>query len=143
MYTDGRRLRMTAEKKIAFRTIVDLPYAQALEQVIAALKEEGFGVLTSVDVRKTMKERLDVDFRDYTIIGACNPPLSHRALNENTEAGLVLPCNVIVYEKDGKTAVAIANPVVMMGTLGDRALDPVIQEARTRLEHVIAQLSPG
>lgn len=132
---------MTARTEIAFRTTLDLPYAIALARVTAALKEEGFGILTSVDVKKTMKERLGTDFRDYTIIGACNPPLSHRALQEDIEAGLVLPCNVVVYDESVRTTVAIANPVVMMGTLGNRALDPVIREAKVKLERVITRLS--
>lgn len=131
---------MTAEP-IAFRTTLDLPYAQAVERVIGALKDEGFGVLTSVDVKKTMKDRLNAEFRDYTIIGACNPPLSHRALNQNLESGLVLPCNVIVYDKDGRSTVAIANPIVMMGTLNDPALDPVARAAKTKLERVMSRLS--
>jgi uncharacterized protein (DUF302 family) len=132
---------MSANKEYAFRTTLELPHAKALDRVIAALKEEGFGVLTSVDVKQTFKERLGVDFRDYTIIGACSPPLSNKALNADLEAGLVLPCNVIVYERDGKSAVAIADPVVMIGTLQNPALDPVAREARERLQRVISRLS--
>jgi len=132
---------MTTREPIAFRKTLELPHAQALERVIAALREEGFGVLTSVDVRKTMKERMNADFRAYTIIGACNPPLSQRAFHENLEAGLVLPCNVIVYEKDGRAEVAIADPIVMMGTLNDPGLDSVAREAKAKLERVIQGLS--
>jgi len=131
---------MTAEP-IAFRTTLEVSYAQALERVIGALKDEGFGVLTSVDVKKTMKDRMNAEFRAYTIIGACNPALSQRAFHENLEAGLVLPCNVIVYDKDGRTEVAIADPIVMMSTLNDPALDPVAREAKAKLERVMASLS--
>lgn len=132
---------MSADKGYALRTTLELQHDKALDRVISALKEEGFGVLTSVDVKKTFEERLGVDFRDYTIIGACSPPLSNKALNADLEAGLVLPCNVIVYEKDGESAVSIADPVVMIGTLRNPALDPVAREARERLQRVISRLS--
>ena len=134
---------MNEKKNYAFNTVVDIPYEQALEKVKAGLKEEGFGVLTEVNVKKVMSEKLGVDFRAYTIIGACNPPLSHRAFTTNLEAGLVLPCNVIIYEQEGKSAVVIADPVTMISTLGDPRLDEVAYEAQTKLKRVIARLEKG
>jgi len=120
----------------AFRTEVDLSYQATVERVKEELRIEGFGVLTAVDVEKVMDEKLGVEFRPYTIIGACNPPLSHRAFTTNLEAGLVLPCNVIIYEQDGKTAVVIADPATMISTLGDPRLNEVASEARIRLQQV-------
>jgi len=91
---------------------LDVPYDTAIEQTTAALKTEGFGVLTTIDVRATLKQKLDIDFRRYVILGACNPPLAHRALTTELEAGLMLPCNVIVYEDDSGagSVVAVVDP---------------------------------
>ena len=124
----------------AFRTELELPYREAVNQVKEGLQIEGFGVLTEVDVEKVMEEKLRVRFRPYTIIGACNPPLSNRAFNTNLEAGLVLPCNVIIYEQNGKSVVEIADPTKAMGILADPRLDDVIAAARTRLERVVERL---
>ena len=124
----------------AFRTELDLSYKETLERVKEELQAEGFGVLTEVDVEKVMSEKLGVEFRPYTIIGACNPPLSSRAFNTNLEAGLVLPCNVIIYEQEGKSVVVIADPVTMISTLGDPRLDEVANEARIRLQRVIEKI---
>jgi len=85
-----------------FSKTIDLPYEQAIEKVTAELKKEGFGVLTFIDVKETLKQKINVDFKKYAILGACNPPIAHRALQEEEEIGLLLPCNVIVYEKDSK-----------------------------------------
>jgi len=124
----------------AFRTELDLSYKETLERVKEELQAEGFGVLTEVDVEKVMDEKLGVKFRPYTIIGACNPPLSSRAFNANLEAGLVLPCNVIIYDQEGKTAVVIADSVTMISSLGDPRLDEVANEARVRLQQVIENI---
>ena len=124
----------------AFRTELELPYREAVKQVKEGLQIEGFGVLTEVDVEKVMEEKLRVRFRPYTIIGACNPPLSNRAFNTNLEAGLVLPCNVIIYEQNGKSVVEIADPKKAMGILADPRLDDMIAAARTRLERVVERL---
>jgi len=124
----------------AFRTEVDLSYRETVERVKEELQVEGFGVLTEVDVEKVMDEKLGVKFRPYTIIGACNPPLSRRAFNANLEAGLVLPCNVIIYDQDGKSAVVIADPVTMISTLGDPRLNEVANEARVRLQRVVENI---
>lgn len=127
------------------RTHVDLPYDVAIERVTAALKEEGFGVLTEIDVKSTLKKKLDVDFRRYIILGACNPPLAHRALSTELEIGLMLPCNVIVYEdEDGAgSTISIINPVTMLGMGINPALEPVGSEADERLRRVLAALESG
>lgn len=124
------------------RAHVDLPYEQAIERVTAALKEEGFGVLTTIDVQATLKQKLGVDFRRYVILGACNPPLAHRALTAELEIGLLLPCNVIVYEADNGqgSVVAMIDANAMLGVGVNPALGPVGQEAAGRLRHVLAAL---
>ena len=123
------------------RTRLDLPYAQALERVTAALKDEGFGILTEIDVQVTLKQKLGADFCKYSILGACNPPLAHQALTTDLEIGLLLPCNVIVYEDDGGSVVSIADPVAMMHVANNPLLEPVAAEARDRLRRVMAALS--
>jgi uncharacterized protein (DUF302 family) len=116
-------------------------YDEALTAVIAALKTEGFGVLTEIDVKDTLKKKLDVDFRPYKILGACNPPLAYRALSAAPEAGLLLPCNVTVsYVADNVTEVAIVDPLSMLGIVQHPDLEPVAQEARARLDRVAAAL---
>ncbi len=124
----------------AYRTRLDLPYEQAVDKVTAALKDEGFGVLTEIDVKATLKQKLDADFRKYVILGACNPPLAHQALNTELEIGLLLPCNVIVYEEDGGSVVSLVDPISMLGVVENPALNPVAEEARTRLQRVIDAL---
>jgi uncharacterized protein (DUF302 family) len=119
-----------------------LPYADALARTVDALKVEGFGVLTEIDVRATFKKKLDVDFRPYMILGACNPPLAHKALSANLDIGLLLPCNVIVYQDGDETVVTAVDPVVMLSVVKD---DPVAAEvaidAKARLQRVIARLN--
>lgn len=113
----------------------------ALAQVTDALKSEGFGVLTEIDVKDTMKKKLDVDFRPYKILGACNPPLAHRALSAVPQIGLLLPCNVTVSQVDDETIeVGIIDPMMMASVLSHPELDAVAAEARQRLERVIAKL---
>lgn len=125
----------------ALRTQLDSPYERAVGLVIAALKEEGFGVLTEIDVKATLEKKLDADFRKYIILGACNPPLAHQALTTDLEIGLLLPCNVIVYEEDGGSVVSIVDPISMLGVVENPDLEPVAQEARARLQRVIEALS--
>lgn len=125
---------------------VAIPYEQAIARVTAALKEEGFGVLTTIDVRATLKQKLGVDFRPYTILGACNPPLAHKALSADLDMGLLLPCNVIVYAVDDGAVedgavISIADPLVMLKLADNPALNEMAQEARARLERVIAALT--
>jgi uncharacterized protein (DUF302 family) len=121
---------------LGFQSTLNLPYEAALEKVTAALKAEGFGVLTSIDVKETMKKKLDVDFRKYTILGACNPPLAHKALTARPDVGLLLPCNVIVYEQGAGAVVNIIDPMSMTDFIQDPALDLVADEARNRLKRV-------
>ncbi len=117
-------------------------YDDALASTKAALKEQGFGVLTEIDVRSTLKEKLGAEFRRYDIIGACNPPLAHKALETEIEIGLLLPCNVVVYEEDGGGCVVAAlDPEDMMGFTGNEALKPVAVEARARLERALANVA--
>lgn len=120
-----------------FRTRVNLPYEQAIEKVTAALKAEGFGVLTEIDVKATLKKKLDVDFRKYIILGACNPVLANQALTEELEIGLLLPCNVIVYDDEkGGSVVSIVDAIAMLGVVVNPNLDAVADEARARLQRV-------
>ena len=128
-------------QRLALRTKLAVPYDQAIERVTAELKAEGFGVLTEIDVKATLKKKLDVDFCRYAILGACNPPLAHRALSTTLDIGLLLPCNVIVYEDDGGSAIAILDPLAMLGIVDNPSLEPVAQEARARLQRVIEALS--
>ena len=129
-----------ASVEYGFRTHINLPYEQAIEKVTAALKEEGFGVLTEIDVKATLKEKLNVDFRKYLILGACNPALAHHALNTELEIGLLLPCNVIVYEEDDASVVSIVDPIAMLGVSDNPTLGPIADEARKRLQRVVEAL---
>jgi uncharacterized protein (DUF302 family) len=120
-----------------FSKTIDLTYEQAIEKVTAELKKEGFGVLTSIDVKDTLKQKINVDFKKYTILGACNPPIAHKALQEEEELGLLLPCNVIVYEKEGKTRVSIFDPMVMTWIIENDNMKPIATEVQERLQRVL------
>jgi uncharacterized protein (DUF302 family) len=123
------------------RAALKLPFDEAIEKTTAALKAEGFGVLTRIDMQSTFKEKINVDFRPFVILGACNPPLAHRALSANADVGLLLPCNVTVQDEGGRVTVTAVNPEMMLGALGaDPAVSAVAAEARTRLERVITSL---
>jgi uncharacterized protein (DUF302 family) len=124
---------------------VALPYDQALARATDELKKEGFGVLTTIDVKATLKQKLDKDFRKYAILGACNPQLAHRAFEAELEIGLLLPCNVVVYETaPGQSVVAAMAPVAAIGMVGgDPALKEVAREADQRLRRVLAALESG
>ncbi len=124
----------------ATRTLLDLPYEQAIEKVTAALKEEGFGVMTEIDVQATLKQKLDVDFRKYMILGACNPSLAHEALGTELEVGLLLPCNVIVYEQEGNTVVSIVDPIKLLNVAKNSDLNKISEDANARLQRVIKSL---
>ncbi len=116
-------------------------FDSAVRRVTEALKAEGFGVLTEIDVKETMKKKLGVDFRPYKILGACNPPLAHRALTLAPETGLLLPCNVTVSQaEDGAVDVVLIDPLVMLGVITNPELQPVAEEAKARLDRVIAAL---
>ncbi len=120
-------------------TTVALPYEQAVERTREALAGEGFGVLTEIDVRATLRKKLDADFRPYIILGACNPPLAHKALSAELDIGLLLPCNVIVYaaDEEGRSVVAAMDPVEAMSLSGNEAIRPLATEVRSRLERVL------
>jgi uncharacterized protein (DUF302 family) len=125
---------------------VELPvaYEDAVERTTAALKTEGFGVLTTIDVKQTIKQKLDRDFRKYVILGACNPPIAFQALSAETELGLLLPCNLIVYETDpGRSVVAAVAPLVTMGRVDHEALAPLGQQIDAKLRRVLAMLENG
>ncbi len=126
-----------------FGTTVSAPYADTLERTRAALKEQGFGVLTEIDVKATMKAKLDAEFRPYVILGACNPPLAHRALSADLGIGLLLPCNVVVYDNlDGTSTVEAMDPQAALGLVGNNpAVVEVASEARARLRRAIDALA--
>jgi len=120
-----------------FSKTVDMSYEQVIEKVTTELKKEGFGVLTSIDVKETLKQKINVDFKKYAILGACNPPIAHKALQEEEEIGLLLPCNVIVYEKDDKTRVSIFDPMVMTWIMENDDIKPIATEVQERLQRVL------
>lgn len=125
----------------SLRTKLGLPYEQAIEKVTAALKEEGFGVLTEIDVKETLKKKLDADFRKYIILGACNPPLAYKALSKQLNIGLLLPCNVIVYEENDGSVVEILDPIQMLEIAGNPEVRPVAEDAHARLNRVARLLT--
>jgi uncharacterized protein (DUF302 family) len=131
-------------KELAFEVQLSVPYDQALEKVAAALKTEGFGILTRIDVRTTLKEKIGAEFRPYAILGACNPQLAHRALTRDARAGLMLPCTVTVESTgDDSSVVRIADPDVFLrvgGFEADEALLTIASEARARLQRAAAAL---
>lgn len=129
------------ETRYGLRVDLNEPYERALERATAALQAEGFGVLTTIDVRQTLKQKLDRDFRKYTILGACNPGLADRALHAELEVGLLLPCNVIVYEREtGSSSVAAMAPLPAMGIVGNTELVSVAREADARLRNALHRL---
>lgn len=131
---------MALQTRYGFGTNVDFAYPEAVARTVALLKEEGFGVLTQIDVQKTLKEKLGVEFRRYVILGACNPPLAHRALQAEREIGLILPCNVIVYEDGERSVVSVMDPIPALGLVGNEALRPIAEDAAARLHRVIDRL---
>jgi uncharacterized protein (DUF302 family) len=122
-----------------FNKEVSAPFNEVIERVMAALKQHGFGVLTDIDVRKTLKEKIGEEFRDYRILGACNPPLAHRALTAEDKVGTMLPCNVIVQDLGtGKVEVAAIDPRAAMQQIGNPELAKIASEVAQKLETVIA-----
>ena len=123
-------------------TTVGLDYARAVERTREELAKEGFGVLSEIDVAATLKKKLDVDFRPYIILGACNPPLAHRALTAERDLGLLLPCNVIVYagDKPGESVVAAMDPVRALALTGNEDIRPIAEDVRERLVRVLLAL---
>jgi uncharacterized protein (DUF302 family) len=123
--------------KYGFSKITDYSFEQAIEKVTEELKKEGFGVLTTIDVKDTLKKKIDVDFKKYTILGACNPKLAHGGLQVEEELGLLLPCNVIVYEKNEKTVVSVFDPIVMTVVIDNPEMIPVAEEVKSKLKRVL------
>ena len=126
-----------------FGTRLPVPLVEARPRVEAALKAEGFGILTEIDVQATLKAKLGVDWPPYLILGACNPPLAHRALAAEPSIGALLPCNVVLREEQGQTIVEAMDPQAALGIVGSAAIEPVAVEAKARLERAIAALEAG
>lgn len=120
-----------------FATTVDLPYDEAIALVTEKLRKEGFGVLTEIDVAATMKKKLDVDFRPYRILGACNPGFAHQALQAEDKIGTMLPCNVIVQQTAAGVEIAAVDPMASMASVDNPALGNIAEQVRTRLQRVI------
>ena len=131
-------------REYAFTAVVNTSYENAVSNIAEALKEEGFGVLTEIDVKATLKKKLDVDFRKYVILGACNPPYAHRTLQTDLDVGLLLPCNVIVYERDDKKAyVSAINPVSALEVIKNEELRKIANEVSEKLKRVVDRVSKG
>ena len=129
------------ESRYGLRVTLPVAYDQAVEHATAALKAEGFGVLTTIDVKQTIKQKLDKDFRRYVILGACNPPLAHRALTAELEVGLLLPCNVIVYETTpDHSVVAAMAPLAALDVVGNPELHEIAKEVDARLKRALTGL---
>jgi uncharacterized protein (DUF302 family) len=129
------------QTEIGVTVRMNTDFNTALERVTTALKAEGFGVLTEIDVKDTLKKKLDVDFRPYKILGACNPPLAYRALSIAPTVGLLLPCNVTVSQaEDGMIDVSLVDPLAMLGVVASPELRPVADEAKVRLDRVAIAL---
>jgi uncharacterized protein (DUF302 family) len=132
--------KSTAPTAYGFGVHLDLPFEEAMARTRAALKEQGFGVLTEIDVQATLKKKLGADFRPYVILGACNPQLAHRALSGDLGVGLLLPCNVVLWGEDDGTVVSITDPQSMFRIVNDPRLQPIADEAERRLRAAFAAL---
>jgi uncharacterized protein (DUF302 family) len=133
---------MSIDTAYGLKKILNSTVDEADASVRDELKKEGFGVLTEIDVKSTLRQKLDIEFRPYRILGACNPPLAHRALTEEIDIGLLLPCNVVVYEGDepGTAVVVIMDPVIQLGVAGRTDMRPMAEEVKARMERVLAAL---
>lgn len=120
-----------------FSKTTEYKFDQAIDKVTEELKKEGFWVLTTINVKDTLKKKIDVDFKNYTILGACNPPFAHQVLQAEEEIGLLLPCNVIVYEKDDKTVVSVFDPMTMTAVIDNPKIKTVAEEVKKKLERVL------
>jgi uncharacterized protein (DUF302 family) len=129
--------------RYGMRTTVELPFELALDRTRKALAREGFGIISEIDMATALKQKLDVTFRPYVILGACNPQLAHRALTLEHELGLLLPCNVVVYADDeqGHSVVAAVDPVEALGLSDNEELRPLAEDVRARLERVLREVS--
>ncbi|SMG23161.1 Uncharacterized conserved protein, DUF302 family [Marivirga sericea] len=119
------------------KTLTNVSFEEAIQKVTEALKEEGFGILTEIDVKETLKEKLDEDFRPYKILGACNPPFAHKALLAEDKIGAMLPCNVIVQQSDDGVEIAAVDPVASMQAVGNKDLVKIAEEIRSKLKSVV------
>ncbi|NCS89381.1 MAG: hypothetical protein AUJ54_09735 [Ignavibacteria bacterium CG1_02_37_35] len=126
--------------KYAFKTKVNLSYEEAIQKVTEELKKEGFGVLTEIDVKETLKKKIDIDFKKYKILGACNPSYAYKALEMETDIGLMLPCNIVVYEEAQEIVVAAIDPVASMMAVGNNQLGEVAAAIQNKLKSVIKRL---
>ena len=133
---------VTGSSHYGFMKALQLPVEEADQRVREELMKEGFGILTEIDVKATLKAKLDVDFRPYKILGACNPSLAHKALTCETDIGLLLPCNVIVYEgeEEGTSVVGVINPVVQLGVTGRDDIGHLADEVTDRMKRVLEAL---
>ncbi len=124
-------------------TTVALPYEQAVERTREELAKEGFGILTEVDIRATLKNKLDVDFRPYLILGACNPPLAYQALSAERDIGVLLPCNVVVYAGDqaGQSVITAMDPEAALALAESEGIEPLAREVRERLRRVLERVA--
>jgi uncharacterized protein (DUF302 family) len=123
-----------------FGTTLHVPYEEAILRVKEALKAEGFGVLTEIDVQRTLREKLGAEMEPYIILGACNPQLAHRALEQEPDIGLLLPCNVVVHAEKEGSRVEVADPKAMLGIVGNERLNSIAEEAKQRLQRAVASL---
>ena len=131
-------------KEYALSTVLNTSYEDAISKVTDALKEEGFGVLTEIDVKSTLKKKLDVDFRKYMILGVCNSPYAFRTLQTDLDVGLLLPCNVIVYETDDKKAyISALNPVSALEVIKSQELRKIAAEVSEKLKRVVEKVANG
>lgn len=132
--------RAKSEITYGYSRTLDLAYHQAVEHTREALKAEGFGVLSEIDLKQKLKEKLGVDFRDYVILGACNPTLAYETLQQELDIGLLLPCNVIVYEFEGKTVVSAVDAAKMLSVVGNPKLESTAGKVNEKLHRVIDNL---
>ncbi len=128
---------MPARTGYTLSTTTDKPFADTVERARAELKEEGFGVLCEIDVQATMREKLGTEMEPYLILGACNPPLAHEALSAEAELGALLPCNVVVYERDGTTHISAIDAEQMLSIVGNDELQPIAAQVRDKLAAVV------
>ena len=130
------------DTKYGMKRIVDLPLDEADTRIRAELKDQGFGILTEIDLSGTLKEKIGADVRPYRILGACNPPIAHQAIMEELDIGLLLPCNVVVYQGDheGQTVVGVLDPVVQLGVTERDDIAPLAEDVRVRMRRALAAI---
>lgn len=131
----------TGQTRYAISRETDLPFGEAVEKARALLQQAGYGVLSEIDVQTKLKEKLDIEREPYLILGACNPPLANEGLNVEPELGALLPCNVVVYEREGRTHVAAVEPETMLSVVDNEELGPIAEQVRKDLTHVVDELA--